>query len=155
MLQTVRASMPYSIPAKSAPVSPTMYRSWVVPQLHWLVQATELLLYALYCYEWHVFVGLNCFYQCCCWCCCIHDNDIISMLQATGKAAKAPKPKPPAKPAAAPAKGTAKGGAGDQAAAAAALREEEAGLLAAVQAVLSASATDANGAEDRLKVRSV
>lgn len=70
-------------------------------------------------------------------------------MQATGKAAKVAKPKAPAKPA-----GKSKGK--DTAARpdvnAAATLEEEAGLLAAVQAVQSAAAADATGAEERLKV---
>lgn len=71
-------------------------------------------------------------------------------MQATGKAAKAPKVKAPAKPAAAA--GKSKGRDGSAGVDAAALREEEAGLLAAVQAVQSGAAVDVAGAEDRLKV---
>lgn len=76
----------------------------------------------------------------------------LCIVQATGKAAKAAKPKPPAKPAAAAGKSKGKDNAAGPDVNAAAALEEEAGLLAAVQAVQSAAAVDAAGAEDRLKV---
>ncbi len=76
-------------------------------------------------------------------------------MQASGKTPKAPKAKAPAKPATAiGGKGAskAKDGSTNQAADAAAQREEEATLLAAVQSVRSGAASDAAGAKDRLKV---
>lgn len=73
-------------------------------------------------------------------------------MQATGKAAKAPKPKAAAKPAAAAGKGKGKDSLLGPPVDAAAVLEEEASLLAAVQTVLSGSAADATGAEERLKV---
>ena len=76
-------------------------------------------------------------------------------MQASGKAPKPAKGKPPAKPAAA--SGTKVGTKGKdistgQAVDAAAQRDQEAALLAAVQSVLSGSAGDTAGAEDRLMV---
>ena len=76
----------------------------------------------------------------------------LSVVQATGKAAKAAKPKTAAKPAAAAGKSKGKDNAAGPDVNAAAALEEEAGLLAAVQAVQSAAASDATGAEERLKV---
>ena len=74
------------------------------------------------------------------------------VMQATGKAAKAAKPKAPAKPTAAAGKTKGKDNASGPTVDAAAALEEEASLLAAVQAVQSAAATDATGGEERLKV---
>lgn len=76
----------------------------------------------------------------------------LCAVQATGKAAKAAKPKAFAKPAAAAGKSKGKDNAAGLDVSAGAALEEEAGLLAAVQAVQSAAAADATGAEDRLKV---
>ncbi|KAL3147912.1 hypothetical protein ABBQ32_002622 [Trebouxia sp. C0010 RCD-2024] len=73
------------------------------------------------------------------------------MLQATGKASKAPKPKASTKPAAAAGKGKGKDSLPGPEVDPAAMLEEEASLLAAVQAVQSGSAADAVGAEERLK----
>ena len=88
-------------------------------------------------------------YHQCCACQC-HSFSPGFLVKAAGKAAKAPKAKAPAKPTAAAGKSKGK----DVVAGvdAAALREEEAGLLAAVQAVQSSASVDAAGAEDRLKV---
>ena len=74
------------------------------------------------------------------------------VMQATGKAAKAAKPKTPAKPAAAAGKSKGKDNAAGPHVDAAAAVEEEASLLAAIQAVQSAAAADTFGAEERLKV---
>lgn len=73
-------------------------------------------------------------------------------MQATGKASKAPKPKASTKPAAAAGKGKGKDSLPGPEVDPAAMLEEEASLLAAVQAVQSGSAADAVGAEERLKV---
>ena len=73
-------------------------------------------------------------------------------MQATGKAAKAAKPKAPAKPASAAGKSKGEDNAAGPNVDAGALLEEEAGLLAAVQAVQSGAAADPTGAGDRLKV---
>lgn len=73
-------------------------------------------------------------------------------MQAFGKTAKGLKAKAPIQPAGGKGSSKAKDGSMGQAVDAAVQREEEAGILAAVQSVTSGAASDAAAAEERLKV---